>query len=169
MSAVSVNRDDTHIPCLDSAADIISTDPHHSDVVQALAAIGLEHNAGAAPRCAHQQQVTVFPLISSLSRADQIRYTQLLRGITRSLGVALFGSTAQILAIVHQAAQAQSIDTHGSFPGHDTDMTDRWPPGMFELTDMALQSTMRKWGDTVSGHMSPISSVTSPGRPSCSG
>jgi hypothetical protein len=113
----------------------------------------------------------MFPLtgISTLSGKEQIRYMRLLRGIARALGVAPFGSTAQLLAAIHQAARAHSIDTPGSYPGHDTDMADRWFPDMSALHDMALQINMRRGGHTVSRHMSPIRSVTPPGRPSRSG
>ena len=94
---------------------------------------------------------------------------RLLRGIARALGAAPFGSTAQILATVHQAARAQSIDTPGSFYGHGTDMADRWLPDLSELTDMALQINMRMGGHTMSRHTSPVRSMTPPGRPSRSG
>ena len=109
------------------------------------------------------------PLISSLSRREQIRYMRLLCGIARALGAAPFGSTAQLLAAVHQAARAHSIDTPGSFPGHDTDMADRWLPDLSDLADMALQVNMRMGSHTVSRSMSPTRSVTPPGGPSRSG
>ena len=143
MAPITVNNDDTDTPCLDGAADIISAGPRHSDLLQALDAIGLKQNAGVAQRCTHQQEVTVFPLISSLSSTEQIRYMRLLRGIARALGVPPFGSTAQILATVHRAAREQSIHTPGSLPGHDTDMADRWLPNVSELTDMAVQINIR--------------------------
>ena len=171
MSPITVHSNNTQPPSLDSAADISSADPYHGDLIQALGSIGLDHDADYAQHCAHQRAATAFPLISSLSRTEQIRYMRLLRGIARALGVAPFGSTAQILANVHQAARTHSIDTPGSYPGHDTDMADRWLPDMSELTDMALQINMRRGGHTVSRHMSPIRSaaVTPPGGPSRSG
>ena len=169
MAPITVHSDNTQPPRLDSAADISSADPHHSDLIPALDAIGLDHGAGYAQHCANQRAAMVFPLISSLSRTEQIPYMRLLHGISRALGVAPFGSTAQILANVHQAARAHSNDTPGSYPGHDTDMADRWLPNMSELTDMALPINMRRTGHTVSRHMSPVRSVTPPGGPSRSG
>ena len=45
MSPITVHSDDTQPLSLDSAADINSADPHHSDLIQALDAIGLDHGA----------------------------------------------------------------------------------------------------------------------------
>ena len=159
----------THCQYSNSAADIISAGSRHSEMMQAPDAIWPESVAGVAQQCEHQHAAVVLPLISSLSRREQIRYMRLLRGIARALGAAPFGSTAQLLATVHQAARAHSIDTPGSLPGHDTDMADRWLPDLSELTDMALQINMRMGGHTVPRSMSPTRSVTPPGWPSCSG
>ena len=159
MSPITVHSDGAKPPHPDSAANIISPDPHHSALAQALDDIALDHCADNARHSARQQEAIVFPLITSLPRAQQIRYMRLLRGIARALGVAPFGSTAQILATVHQAARAQSIDTPGSYPGHDTDMADRWLPDVSALHDMALQINMRRGGHTVSRHMSPTANM----------
>ena len=135
---------------------------HHSEMMYDVDAIWLENDAGIAQQCTHQHEAVVFPVISSLSRREQMRYTRLLRDIVRAPGAALLGSTAR----------AYSIDTPGSLPGHDTDivdMADRWLPGLSELTDMALQINMRMGGHTVSRSMSPIHSVTPPAGVSCSG
>ena len=100
MSPITVHSDDTHTRCgPESTVDNISAGSRHNDMLQALDAIRLEHDAEVTPqRCRHQQEAVVFPLISSLSRREQIRYMRLLCGIARALGAAPFGSTAQILA-----------------------------------------------------------------------
>jgi hypothetical protein len=105
-------------------------------------------------------------MINSLSGREQIRYMRLLRGIARALGAAPFGSTAQLLAAVHVASRRHSIDTPGSYPGHDTDMADRWLPTLSDLTDMALQINMRMGAHHVSRSLSPIQSATPQGWPS---
>ena len=100
----------------------------HPDMISALDAIRLESSDYAATNtqhCTHRRDAVVFPTtINSPSRREQVRYMRLLRGIAR----APFGSTAQILAAVHVAARRHSIDTPGSYTGHDTDMADRWLP-----------------------------------------
>ena len=139
----------------------------HPDMISALDAIRIEISNDAptsTQHCTHRHEAVVFPInINSLSHREQIRYMRLLRGIARALGAAPFGSTAQILAAVHVAARRHSIDTPGSYPGHDTDMADRWLPDLSDLTDMALQINMRMGAHHVSRSLSPIRSVTPPG------
>ena len=91
MSPITVHRDDTQPPRLDSAADSTSANTHHSDLVQALDAIAFDHDADNARHCAYLQEAIVFPLITLLPRTEQIRYMRLLRGIARALGVAHLG------------------------------------------------------------------------------
>ena len=143
----------------------------HPDMISALDAIRLEHDTHATTnvqRCHQRREAVVFPvtMISSLSGREQIRYMRLLRGIARALGAAPFGSTAQLLAAVHVASRRHSIDTPGSYPGHDTDMADRWLPTLSDLTDMALQINMRMGAHHVSRSLSPVRSVTPQGWPS---
>ena len=174
MSPITVHRDDTQPPRLDSAADITSADPHQSDLVQAPDAIGLDHGAGEvagdARHCAHQRGSHSVPthILTPTCRTDSIHATA--AWYSQSVGCgSVWVHCADTGDSVHQAARAQSIDTPGSYPGHDTAMADRWLPDVSELTDMALRINMRRGGHTVSRHMSPVRSVTPPGRPSRSG
>ena len=165
-STQAVHTESEHTGHTTTAASIT-----HPDMISALDAIRLAHDTDATTnvqRCQQRREAVVFPvtMISSLSGREQIRYMRLLRGIARALGAAPFGSTAQLLAAVHVASRQHSIDTPGSYPGHDTDMADRWLPTLSDLTDMALQINMRMGAHHVSRSLSPIRSVTPQGWPS---
>jgi len=72
MSPITVHIDDTRPPRTNNAADIISSNHHHSALTQALDDIAQGHCADNAHHPA-QHEATMFPVITSLSRTEQIR------------------------------------------------------------------------------------------------